>query len=238
MPNSNILVSLFSYNEGEKLKNLISSFPSERYYDLLFVDDGSTDGSYQYLEEQGFLIIKHVENIGIGCGIREAIEYGRNNDYQIIVIMAANGKMQPSEIDRLIEPIMNGRADYVQGSRYLPGGLSPNLPLFRRVMIRIFTLIAWLLTGFKGTDVTCGFRAYKLALFDDSRFNIGQSWLDKYEMEYYVHYHVIRGGYRVAEVPVSMIYPKERKNYSKIRPFVGWWSMIKPWIYLFLKIRK
>ena len=179
MANSNILVSLFSFNEGAKLKKLIDSFPIEKYYDLLFVDDGSTDGSYEYLEEKGFSLIRHDENIGIGCGIREAIEYGRENGYDIIVIMAANGKMQPAEIERLIDPIVNDRADYVQGSRYLPGGQSPNLPLFRRVMIRIFTLIAWVLTGYKGTDVTCGFRAYKLGLFDDNRFAIGQSWLDR-----------------------------------------------------------
>jgi len=238
MPDSNILVSLFSYNEGDKLKKLINIFPQERFYDLLFVDDGSTDGSDKLIEKNGFELIRHENNIGIGYGIREAIEYGRQNDYSIIVIMAANGKMQPSEIVRLIEPITSDTADYVQGSRYLPGGQSPNLPLFRRVTIKLFTIIARLLSGFKGTDVTCGFRAYKLSLFDDKRFDIGQEWLNKYEMEYYIHYHVIKGGYRVVEVPVSMVYPKERKNYSKIKPFVGWWSMIKPWIYLFLKLRK
>ncbi|PKK82903.1 MAG: hypothetical protein CVT49_11370 [candidate division Zixibacteria bacterium HGW-Zixibacteria-1] len=238
MPNSDILVALFSYNEGEKLKNLISSFPQNRFYDLLFVDDGSDDGSAEYIEEKGFELIRHRTNIGIGCGIREAIQYGQGHGYQLIVIMAANGKMQPSEIERLTTPLLNDRCDYVQGSRYLPGGQSPNLPLFRKVMVKLFTAIAFMLTGFRGTDVTCGFRAYRLSLFDDRRLNIDQVWLNKYEMEYYIHFHVIRRGYRVLEVPVSMIYPRERGNYSKIRPFVGWWSMIKPWIYLILKIRK
>ena len=238
MPNSEILVALFSYNEGEKLKNLIRSFPENRPYDLLFVDDGSSDGSAEFIKAQGYELIRHEKNIGIGYGIREAIHYGRKHAYRIIVIMAANGKMRPSEIDRLTAPLINDRCDYVQGSRYLPGGQSANLPLFRKIMIRMFTFIAFILTGFKGTDVTCGFRAYKLSLFDDKRFDIDQEWLNKYEMEYYIHYHVIRGGYRLLEAPVSMIYPSEKRNYSKIKPFVGWWSMIKPWIYLILRIRK
>lgn len=238
MPKSDLLVALFSYDEGEKLKRLVKRFPEERQYDILFVDDGSTDGSYEFLQAQGFELIRHNVNIGIGYGIREAINYGRKNGYRIIVIMAANGKMLPEEIGRMVEPLISGGFDYVQGSRYLGGGSAPNLPLFRRVTIRLFTLIVNLFTGSKISDVTCGFRAYRLSLFDDSRFNLNQRWLDRYEMEYYIHYHALRGRYRVTEVPVSMVYPEEKKNYSKIKPITGWWSMIRPWLFLYLKIKK
>jgi len=238
MSHRDILIALFSYNEGEKLKTTISRFPSERDYDLLFIDDGSSDGSYEYLKSGGYTVLRHESNRGIGCGIREAIRFGRENRYKIIVIMAANGKMQPEEIPRLTEPLINNRCDYVQGSRNLPGGQSPHLPLFRKIMIGLFTRIVNLFTGFKGTDITCGFRAYKLSLFDDPRFRLDQSWLDKYEMEYYIHYHTLRGGYRMTEAPVSMVYPEQSKDYSKIKPFSGWWSMVRPWIYLILKMRR
>lgn len=232
-----ILASVFSYNEGEKLKRLITDFPAQRAYDILFVDDGSTDGSYEFLKSTDYFLIRHENNLGIGTGIREALKFGREKGYDVIVIMAANGKMLPSEIERLTEPIINGGYDYIQGSRYLEGGQSPNLPLFRRIMISLFTVLVNMATGFRGTDVTCGFRAYKLSLFNDGRFQIDQSWLDKYEMEYYIHYHVLKGGYRIKEVPISMVYPSDRKNYSKIKPLVGWWSMVRPWLYLILKIR-
>jgi dolichol-phosphate mannosyltransferase len=238
MPGSDILVSLFSYNEGEKLKGLVEKFPDDREYDLLFIDDGSTDGSFEFLREKGFNLIRHENNRGIGHGIREAITYGRANGYRIIVIMASNGKMLPEDIGSLVRPIVEEGYDYVQGSRYLSGGKSLNLPIFRKVMIRLFTGLVNFFTGYKGTDVTCGFRAYRLSLFDDRRFSLDQSWLDRYEMEYYIHFHVIRGGYKIAEAPVSMVYPEEKKNYSKIKPFVGWWSMIRPWLFLFLKIKK
>lgn len=238
MTSSKTLVALFSFNEGEKLKRLVARFPEDTKYDLLFVDDGSKDGSYEFLKQSGFAVIRHETNQGIGCGIREAIGYGRENRYKIIVIMAANGKMQPEEISRLLNPIEKEGFDYIQGSRYLPGGRSPNLPLFRRVMIRILTKVINLMTGIPGTDITCGFRAYRLSLFDDPRFRLDQTWLNAYEMEYYIHYHVLKGGYKVKEVPVSMVYPESGRNYSKIKPFIGWWSMLRPWIFLTLKIRK
>ncbi len=238
MPQRKILTAIFSYNEGEKLKKLVESFPEDRPYDVLFVDDGSTDGSLEFLQSRDYFLIRHEINKGIGAGIREAVEFGRDKNYEIIVIMAANGKMLPEEIDRLVEPILGENYDYIQGSRYLEGGSSPNLPLFRKVMIGLFTKMVNVATGFKGTDVTCGFRAYRLSLFDDPRFKIDQGWLDKYEMEYYIHYHVLKGGYRIKEVPVSMVYPSEKKNYSKIKPLTGWWSMVRPWLYLIFKIRR
>lgn len=189
-----ILVSLFVYNELEKLKKLLTQFPNDKEYDLLFVDDASSDGSYECLIDGGYNVIRHDINIGIGCGIREAITFGRENGYDIIVIMAANGKMLPEEIHRLLDPIINENFDYIQGSRYLEGGQSPNLPLFRKLMIQLFTLMVRIGTGYTGTDITCGFRAYKLSLFDNERFNLNQQWLDQYEMEYYIHYHVLKGG--------------------------------------------
>ena len=157
---------------------------------------------------------------------------------RVMVIMAGNGKMLPEEIPRLLKPIESGQADYVQGSRYMSGGESKNLPAFRNIAIKLFTVITNIALGFNGTDITCGFRAYKTTIFDNPRLNIDQDWLGRYEMEYYIHYLTIKSGYKVTEVAVSMVYPSEKKNYSKIKPFTGWWSMIRPWVYLILRVKK
>jgi len=233
-----VLVTVVTFNEGEKLKTLVPKFSTEGSYDLLFIDDGSTDASYRFLENLGHKVIRHQTNLGVGVGIRDAVKYGRQNGYDSIVIMAGNGKMQPEEIPQLIKPILDDGADYVQGSRYLEGGRSPNLPLFRKVTIRLFTAIVNLAIRFKGTDITCGFRAYRLNIFDHPEIDIDQNWLGRYEMEYYIHYKVATLGFRMAEAPVAMVYPQEGKNYSKIKPFVGWWSMVRPWIFLVLRLKK
>lgn len=236
MPNR-ILVAVMAYNEGERLRELTGRFPDQADYEVLFVDDGSDDGTWQFLEKTSFASIRHETNLGVGAGIRDAIAYGREHGFELIVIMAANGKMLPEEIPRLVAPLINNEADYVQGSRYLDGGRSPNLPLFRRVMIKLFTAAVNLATGWRGTDITCGFRAYRLDILEQPDLDLSQAWLGRYEMEYYLHYKVLKHGLRIVEVPVSMVYPAEG-SYSKIKPFSGWWSMIRPWVFLTLRIKK
>ena len=233
-----ILVAVVTFNEGEKLKQLFTLFPADPYYDIIVVNDGSTDGTSSLNFDSARAVLTHETNRGVGAAIRTAIKYGLKEGYRHIVIMAGNGKMLPDEIPRLVEPLLSDKADYVQGSRYLKGGESPNLPAFRRVAIRILTTIINLLTQSRGTDITCGFRAYRLTLAEYPDVNLDQAWLDRYEMEYYLHYKAIKSGLRIVEVPVTMLYPESGRNYSKIRPFIDWWSMLRPWLYLVLGIRR
>jgi dolichol-phosphate mannosyltransferase len=229
---------VFCYNEGGKIKRVLARFPETRDYDVLLVDDGSTDESVEIIRKSGFPFIRHDKNLGVGAGLRSAISYARSHGYDALIIMAGNGKMAPEEVPRLIEPIRDGGYDYVQGSRYLEGGSSDNLPFKRAALIKIFTWIVNLFMGSHGTDVTCGFRAYRLDIIERSGMKIDQPWLGRYEMEYYIHYYVLKRNLRVIEVPVGMTYPSEGKNYSKIKAGSGWWSMVRPWVLLILHLKK
>ena len=86
------------------------------------------------------------------------------------------------------------------------------------------------------TDVTNGFRAYRLSLLDDPRIRIDQAWLDHYELEYYLHWKAITLGYRVLEIGVSKTYPVSGP-YSKIRRVLDWWGIVKPTLLLWLHLR-
>jgi dolichol-phosphate mannosyltransferase len=181
-------------------------------------------------------VLRHDRNRGIGAAIRSGLDAARREGCDIAVVMAGNGKDRPEEIPLLLAQIDAGY-DYVQGSRFAKGGRSVRLPLVRGLLIRGFTVMFRSLTGFDGTDVTNGFRAYKLSLLDDPRIRIHQGWLDRYELEYYLHWKFITLGYRVREIPVSKTYPDRRTNYSKIRPIVDWWHMVRPVLLLALHLR-
>jgi dolichol-phosphate mannosyltransferase len=181
----------------------------------------------------------HENRQGIGNAIREGIEYGIANHFDIVVVLAGNNKDDPQEIPRLLAPILEDRFDYVQGSRFLPGGKKVRNPFFRSVFSRLFPFVWAILTRARCTDVTNGFRAYKLRIFFDKRINIRQDWLTGYELEYYIHYKVITLGYKIVEVPISKIYPFRNKGgYSQISPFKDWWKIVRPLIYLRLGIKK
>jgi len=236
--NPKILASVFVYNEGEKLHATLARFPVDRNYDVVVMDDGSSDGAPASIAQFPFVHLRHEANRGVGAALRTVFAYANANGYDIFIPMAGNGKMDPKDIPALLKPLLEDGYDYVQGSRYMRGGFHEHLPLFRKITIPLLTRLIGLLIDFRGTDLTCGFRAYKLAIVRDPRLDITQAWLDRYEMEYYIHYYAIKLGYRITEAPVAMRYPASKKNYSKIRVFTDWWSMLRPWVYLVFKLRK
>jgi len=151
----------------------------------------------------------------------------------VIVIMAANDKDRPEEIDRLLAPIREEGFVLVCGSRYLPGGDYGNMTLFRQVAARF--VHPWLMSlavRRRLTDTSNGFRAIHLSLFDNPQVDLDQSWLDEYDLERYIQYKAIRLGYKYAEVPVSKIYPPRHLGITKMKPITGWWSMVRPIFYL------
>jgi len=183
-------------------------------------------------------IIKNLHRTGVGFSLRQGLEYLAQTGHDIAVIMAGNGKDDPAEINRLVTPVVRGECDYVQGSRYLAGGKKRRMPFFRIVFNRTYPLIWRLLTQKTCTDVTNGFRCYKLDILRDHRVNLDQDWLHGYSLEYYLHYKVLSLGYRVKEVPVSKIYPFGNKGgYSKIQPLKDWWPIISPLLLLFFGAR-
>ncbi len=232
------LAAIVVYNEGEKLRTTLETIPDTRSFDVVIVDDASTDDVDEILADYSYPVVRHDRNYGVGRAIKSAVAYAQEHGYDTLVIAAGNGKMQLYEAENLLAPIREEGVEYVQGSRYLSGGRYDNLPLFRRVTIPIFTWLVWLFTGYRGTDATCGFRAYKLSMVELPGMDIWQEWLDQYEFEFYVHFYVMKHRRKVREVPVSMIYPKASRDYSKIKAITGWWSMLRPWVFLKLGLRK
>ena len=75
-------------------------------------------------------------------------------------------------------------------------------------------------------------------MLQDPRIDWRQAWLDKYELEPYLLLKAIRLGYRHREVPVTKIYPTGGVSYTKMRPWIDWWSILRPVLYLGLGLRK
>lgn len=234
------------FNEGVKLRSVcerVSHFLGsnpQAAIEPLIIDDGSTEKDAQFLaEKHRFHYLRNHERKGVGYSIRKAYFYGLENGFEILATMAGNNKDNPAELPRILEPIRDHQADFVQGSRYLSGGNYGNMPGYRFFSTRflhpgLFSLIS----GKKITDSTNGFRAVSKKILGDSRLNLNQEWLDQYELEPYLFYKSIKLGYRVSEVPVTKIYPEKKLGYSKMKPFVGWWSILRPLIYLGLGIKK
>lgn len=234
------LVIVVNYNQELEIARFLESLATmELGLGVTIVDDGSTDRSPEIAEAMGCHVIRRGTNRGVGAAIRTGIDYARQSAVDFVVIMSSNGKMRSEEIATVIDPITTGGADYVQGSRFLAGGRSVALSTFRSAAIPAYSLLASAILRRRFTDITCGFRAYRLALFNHPEIDLHQSWLDRYELELYIHYYACRLGARIVEVPVTIDYSglaSGRK--SKMRPFSGWWSLFRPLLLLAAGIRR
>jgi dolichol-phosphate mannosyltransferase len=238
------LIVVFAFNEHDKLRRVVQRLLEARAAllpgcEIALMDDGSTDGvPAQLAAAHGLALVRHDENRGVGHAIRSVVQYCRTHAFEVTAWVAGNDKDEPNELGRLLAPIFDDRADLVQGSRYLPGGSFGNMPLYRQVATRfLHPPLMRLACGFPFTDSTNGFRAMRVRLFDDPRIDIGQEWLNHYEMEPYILFKAVRLGYRVVEVPVTKVYPPAADGYTKMRPFSGWWSILRPIVFLGLGMR-
>ena len=234
-----VLATPIAFNEEAKIGAVVDRCLAVPGVDFAVVDDGSTDRTPAIIRAKGVRCLRHGERRGVGAAIRTAVQAARAEGYDVLVVMAGNDKDRPDEIPRLVAPIAEGRADLVQGSRYLAGGAFGGMPRYRHwATRRMHPWLLSLLTGQRMTDTTNGFRAIRLALLKDRRIDLDQPWLDRYELEPYLLMRAITLGLRVVEVPVTKIYPPKALGYTKMAPITGWWSVLRPLILLGLRLKR
>jgi dolichol-phosphate mannosyltransferase len=235
-----LLIVLPAYNEAGKIGRVVDKVTKENIVDeIVVVDDCSSDGTSDEARAAGATVIRHEVNRGVGAGIRSGIKYGIENDFDICAILSGDDQHEPTEIERVVGPILTGEFDFIQGSRRLKGGRVVNDRPFRMITTQLYSLFFSVLVMKRITDATNGFRAFRLAIFDDPEFNLDQSWLDRYELEPYILYKAVKSeNVRIKEVPITIYYHRAAREYTKMRPFRDWWRLARPMIYLALKIRK
>lgn len=226
-------------NEESHIGTVLSRVPREIVDETIVVDDGSTDASADISRGLGATVIELPKTLGVGAALRRGYRFVVERDFDVAIVMAGNNKDAPEEILQLVDPIAVNRADVVQGSRYLDRRTDyGDMPGYRKVATRIHPRLFSLVAGQRMTDSTNGFRAVRTELFLDPRINLAQPWLDQYELEPYLLFKAIELGYRVVEVPVTKIYPPKELGQTKMRPLVGWWSILRPIVLLGLRLKR
>ncbi|WP_458455219.1 glycosyltransferase family 2 protein [Methanobrevibacter sp.] len=151
------IVIIPAFNEEAAIEGVVKK--SLQYADeVLVVDDGSNDNTSGIASDAGALLLRHPTNCGKGVSLRDAFK--KVDGYDIVVTIDGDGQHNPDEIPLLIKPIEEGKADFVNGSRYL-NGFDENTPAYRRVGQTVLDIATNITAGTHLTDSQSGFRAFR-----------------------------------------------------------------------------
>lgn len=202
-------------NEGDRIHSQLRRMQGLRIpqlADTILVDAGSTDGSTEASALQPLGVDTLLVKTGPGrlsAQLQCAYDFCLRNGYDEIVTIDGNNKDDPDAIPEFFAKLTDGY-DFVQASRFVPGGIAENTPWLRTVAIRY--LHAPLLStssGFHWTDTTQGFRGYRASLLRDPRLAIFRDVFQKYELLFYISYAAPKLGYRCIELPTARRYPRD-----------------------------
>ena len=151
-----IFVVVPAHNEEQTIRRVVTEL-LQRYENLVVVDDGSTDQTLQELEALPIHRLRHIINRGQGAAIQTGFDYALLKGAEVIVTFDADGQHLMDDIATLVEPIRQGEADVVLGSRFL--GRAENMPWHRRIMLRVAVWLTRYLSGLGISDTHNGLRA-------------------------------------------------------------------------------
>jgi hypothetical protein len=157
-----VAVVIPAYNEADNIDHVLGSLPARvAGYPLhaIVVDDGSADATTDRARDAGAAAVRLPLNRGQGAALRTGYRLALATGAEIVVTMDADGQHQPSELSRLVQPIADGDADVVNGSRVL-GEADPSHAA-REMGIRLFAQLLSILTWSRVTDPACGYRAVR-----------------------------------------------------------------------------
>ena len=190
-----------AYNEARTVGGVIRSLREQApQFDVLVVDDGSTDRTREIAQRAGARVLPLPFNVGIGGAVQAGFAFAQENDYRCLVQVDADGQHDPAEIRRLEAALdADPHMDMVCGSRFLSSDYRYPAPISRRTGIHLFAYILSRVVGQRVSDPTSGFRLYNRRAIELFARDYPHDY-PEVEAVLMVHFHRLR----MREVPVRM----------------------------------
>lgn len=206
-----------TYNERENLTEIAGAV-RDHGYRLLIVDDNSPDGTGEIADglaaEDAFISVLHRERKeGLGPAYAAGFDHSLKEGREVIIEMDADFSHDPKDLPRLVEAIEQG-ADLAIGSRYVPGGSTPDWPLLRRLISRGGNLYARTMLGVAVHDATAGFRAFTADALQ--RLSYAQAEASGYGFQVEMAWRAHQEGLKIVEIPIA--FHDRTRGKSKMGP--------------------
>lgn len=201
-----ILIVMPAHNEARMLKRVLSDVKKKGFKDILVVDDGSTDKTFQIAKQSRAKVVRHVVNRGLGAGLGTGFEYARRHDYDILVTFDADGQHKSDDIPRLLAKQKANSLDVVIGSRLLG---KKDMPLKIRFLNFASNLITFILYQVWTTDSLSGLRCFNKVAIEKIDIRT-----DRMEVSNEFFKEIRKNKLRFGEIPIQAVYTDYSKAHS------------------------
>lgn len=204
-----------AYNEEKTIAKVVL-LAREHVGKVVVCDDGSSDLTAEIAERLGAEVVRHETRLGYGAALQSLFQKARELGADVMVTIDGDGQHNPQEIPRLVDPILEAKADVVIGSRFLEK-TENDVPAYRRWGISVITKLAGKASNNNVSDAQCGFRAYnKKAIGNMKLVEGGMGASAEILLKTSEH------GLKVAEVPINCRYQGlETSTHSPISHGLG-----------------
>ena len=199
-----------AYNEEKTIAKVIKDLKKNKYENIIIIDDGSKDKTYEVAKKSGANVIKHIINRGQGAALKTGFDYALNKKADIVITFDADGQHLASEIKKIIAPVSNNSVDVALGSRFLK---KIKMPLIRKIFLKGGALIFLIMYGIKLTDSHNGFRAISKKALQKMDLKT-----DGMEHASEIIEEIAKKKIRFKEIPVTILYT----DYSKAKGQSTW----------------
>jgi glycosyltransferase involved in cell wall biosynthesis len=200
-------VVLPAHNEAAHIGDVVAGVRAVRIAGVdvtaLVVDDGSADGTAEIARAAGAEVISHARNRGVGAAFRTGRDRALEAGADLLLHMDSDGQILAREIPLVVEPVLAGRADLALGSRFVDGGRPEHLARWKALGLTSIARGIGLLTGYRLTDVSCGFRCMNRRVMEAVRPTFDYDYIQETLIQ------ALAVGARVVEVPVTVLYDEE-----------------------------
>ena len=202
------VIGIPAYNEGKNIASILLRLKNISEH-IIVCDDGSSDLTSEIAEKLGAIVVTHTKNLGYGAAIKTIFLKAQEINADALVTFDADGQHKIEDIDKILVPIKNNKADIVIGSRFLND--EQKISKYRKIGIKTITELTNITSGTKITDSQSGFRGYNRKTLEnikltESGMGISTEILIKAK----------KSNFKIIEVPIIVSYEGETSTHNSI----------------------
>jgi glycosyltransferase involved in cell wall biosynthesis len=215
-----VVVVMPAYNAARTLEKTYGDLDKEQVYEVILVDDVSSDETVEIAQRLGLKCIVHVQNKGYGGNQKTCYLEALKDGADVVVMLHPDNQYDATKVPEMVAPILRGEADMVLGSRLLGGRaatLKGGMPIWKYISNRFLTTCENLAFHTHMSEAHTGFRAYSRGLLQTIPFLLNS---DDFVFDSEVIAQTVAFGFRIKEVPVATRYFPEASSVNFRRSLI------------------